>query len=394
VTGSILENVAGELRLVALLAMTGEHRARHAPEIRDLAASVDYDRLLMAMEAHKLEVLIGSRLLELVARDVMPPGFADLLDEQAEQSTRRALFLETTTVQVLAALEASGVRALALKGPLMARRIHGSTAMRRSGDIDLLVTRETFRAAESVLMEQGYGPVAAAAWEDGLPLFEGSLTPPQDWLLPIDLHWRLSWGEERFARALLARCVDHDGILEPRPEDELAMLVLLFGRDGFTGLRTVCDIGAWWDRHGAQLEAPALEETLRRHPELRRRFEFAALALEPLTGVPATGLVREAPASRSARVAARLADPYSLVGKDDGAAQRALVDLLLSSPREWGPFLRHHVFLPREVVVDAYDARTGRPVRELALQARYAAVVSGEFAWGFATALRRTRMDD
>jgi hypothetical protein len=56
----------------------------------------------------------------------------------------------------------------------------------------------------------------------------------------IDLHWRLHWHEEAFARDLLGRARATGTIAAA---DEAAALLLFYARDGFYGLRLAADIG-------------------------------------------------------------------------------------------------------------------------------------------------------
>jgi Uncharacterised nucleotidyltransferase len=52
-----------------------------------------------------------------------------------------------------------GVEVLPLKGPLLAQVLYGSPGLRRSDDLDLLVQRQDFDKARSLLIDLGFAPV-------------------------------------------------------------------------------------------------------------------------------------------------------------------------------------------------------------------------------------------
>lgn len=108
---------------------------------------------------------------------------------------RRRDELDRAAVAALRELEAAGIRALLLKGPVLARRLYASGETRGYSDVDLLIPRRRLAAAQEALERLGYvrgeavlgiddvadiqhSEVWARAGEAGGPLL-------------IDLHWRL-----------------------------------------------------------------------------------------------------------------------------------------------------------------------------------------------------------
>ncbi|MBP1804830.1 nucleotidyltransferase family protein [Rubellimicrobium aerolatum] len=93
---------------------------------------------------------------------------------------------------LLAALDAAGVRVLLLKGTALAYDLYDPPAQRPRGDSDLLVPPENLDAARAVLEAQGFAhyyddPSA----EDGTRLQEAwRRTTPDGLPHEIDLHWR------------------------------------------------------------------------------------------------------------------------------------------------------------------------------------------------------------
>ena len=99
--------------------------------------------------------------------------------------------------------------------------------------------------------------------DSGLPLLHFVLVHERGELPPVELHWRVHWYEQRFARErLLPPTAGQEGQWRPAPADELTSLLLFYARDGFIDLRLATDLGAWWDVHGPDLDPGALDEVL------------------------------------------------------------------------------------------------------------------------------------
>ena len=207
--------------------------------------------------------------------------------------------MELATLRVATALEASGVPNVPLKGPLLARALHGDPGMRQSRDVDVLVERGKLELAAGALGPLGWrredGPAAD-------PILHVRLVH-DDALPDIELHWRVHWYETEFgARALARAQPDPTGVRRLCPVDDLAALMLYHARDGFAGLRHPSDIAAWWD---AQEPAPSplVEPIVRSYPSLTRALVASATLLEGLGGRPCRRSRRAsvAPALGSAR---------------------------------------------------------------------------------------------
>jgi hypothetical protein len=119
------------------------------------------------------------------------------------------------TEQLAGALERSGIPAIALKGPIMARELYGDSGLRVTSDIDLLVGRADFKRAVEILSDHGYVAESIVDWTDGLPLFEATLRSTEPWSPNVDLHWRLHWSHHGFSADALARSLP-PGVGPPR----------------------------------------------------------------------------------------------------------------------------------------------------------------------------------
>jgi hypothetical protein len=65
--------------------------------------------------------------------------------------------------QVLGAFAGAGLRAVVLKGPVLAERLYGDPALRYSCDLDILIGHDEFDAASALLESLGYHPRSGPA---------------------------------------------------------------------------------------------------------------------------------------------------------------------------------------------------------------------------------------
>jgi hypothetical protein len=339
-----------ELRLLFLLAGCAERRVRLRDEARAALERADFDLLARDLADRRLMGLIGSRAVE-AAPDVAPERFRDAVASARASARARGLAVEAVTARLVATLEGAGIRALPLKGPLLASAAHGDLGLRETADVDLLVPAARLEAAVDALRGLGYSDPTDVRRRNGLPDLHFELHRPGG--PPIELHWRVYWYEKAFSEKLLAGAEPGpDGLLRAAPDDLMTSLLLFYARDGFHGVRIAADVAAWWDRHGSGLAPGFLDSYVTRFPELEPALVAAADAVERVTGVPATGwLVQRssAPAGRVA-AAARLADWAQAGDRDQMSANISLTGALLRPPGALGEFARREFLLPGEGV--------------------------------------------
>jgi len=295
-----------------------------------LAGECDEAELEAQLVAQRLLALGGARLADAGAVAQLSGGFWARWRAEVDESRRAAIALEALTVRVIELMNRDGVRALPLKGPLLARTLYGDPAMRPTNDIDLLVTTEDLPRAVDVAQRLGYRePVSP---QGRLPALHRLLAHDDPWMPRLELHWRVHWYEERFSADLLAHArPDDQGLLRASPAEELAMLLLFFARDGFFGLRLAADVAACFDAYAAELEDAELEHLALRHPALRPALTTAAEVAESLVGLPAAKLGLHADtAARKPALAARLANWTQRGVAPQAQANVRLVDWLLT----------------------------------------------------------------
>jgi hypothetical protein len=314
--------------LVLALCGTAERRRREAEAAAALVPRVDARRLGTLLERLRLTGLVGGRLQGLGVR--VDPRLEEEIRSWTAQVRERGRTHELTTLTILAELEQAGIRALALKGSVLARELYGDVGVRSPGDIDLLVAPGHLPAAVQVVQRMGWAHQAVASRTTALPLLHETLAHPA--LPRVELHWRVHWYETRFAADALARAdraAPHEPLIMDSA-DGLAALMLFYARDGFAGLRIPADAATWWDTRceGCDLDA-LVEHTATRYPQLGGPLRLGAEILAALVGLP-TSL--ETSRFRFG-VAAQLATPFEEVTLAQVKTKVGLVDLLLAPRR-------------------------------------------------------------
>ena len=325
-----------ERRLIELLCGTEARRQHCADEISHLVGQVDGPRLVDLLKRVNLLVLLGGRLHALGVGDV--DAVARELEAFSRQARRWGAATELASLEVLERLAAAGIRALPLKGSLLARALYGDVATRTSMDIDILVAPEDLADAVTALSELGWRWETGGSRIGGLPILHETLRHAK--LPRVELHWRLHWYEGRFATDALARAepAASGEPLAMQPLDGLVALLLFYARDGFSGLRYPADAAAWWDTRclGASMPSPGQFVT-ERYPALVAPVGVASAILSDLVGLPSDA---SCASPFRWRLAAGLSSPFLDGGRQQAEANAALADVLLAPPHAVGDALR------------------------------------------------------
>jgi Uncharacterised nucleotidyltransferase len=340
-----------------LSAGTADRRRALAAKVDQLIQELDWQHLSATLRLSRLLPTLGPRIIEMADGNASE-DFCGAVDHALETGRRHGAFLQLVALRAIAMLADAGVRSVALKGPLLGEALYGDPGRRCSSDVDLLVSPEQLQQAVEVIRTLGYKAPTDYVDDTGLPRLHFMLVHERQELPPVELHWRVHWYEERFAHErLLPRAVDSQGDWRPALADELVALLLFYARDGFVGLRLASDLGAWWDRHGAELRPHDLQELLRRYPALARPVATAIQVADNVVGLQATRVIQEIPQmGLRGRTAVRLANPNPHASRAQLYADTGFIDGLLTPRGGFGAFLRRQVLLPREV----YDDYSGR----------------------------------
>lgn len=311
------------LELIFLQAGSAARRAELDGRTREALSRVDFSSLAWELAARRLLPLIGGRILT-VGGGFCPDSFQEAVRAARATARARGLAVEAATRRVTSLLARHEIRALPLKGPLLADAAHGDIGLRETHDVDLLVPRARLRDAAQMLISLGFPPPADRLGPDGLPDLHLAMHRPTE--PPVELHWRVHWYESDFSEQLLARAdPGPEGLLRAQPDDLAVAMLLFYARDGFHSVRLAADVSAWWDRNGDLLPARFLEPYARLCPGLAPSLTAAAVALKAITGTAVLDQLGSGRAcGRRVTLAARLADWAQTDDRDQLSANIAL----------------------------------------------------------------------
>jgi hypothetical protein len=161
---------------------------------RNLSVDLDWPYLLATARIHGLIPLL-QRNTSTYAGNLLPTHIRSTWKREAVENTQSVLYLSSKVIEVSMAFEKSGVRTACFKGPLLSELAYGDIALRQAGDIDLLIAREHFEAAKSVLESLGfemYKPLTPTQLKSHLGFHCEMPFQRDDWFTVVDLHWGLA----------------------------------------------------------------------------------------------------------------------------------------------------------------------------------------------------------
>jgi len=164
-------------------------------KLRDLAQQqTDWDYLFTLAYAHGLLPLLHKHLATNAA-DIVPGQFLSRLKRESVANSQNVLHLVGKQLAVYKLFKEHGIPVALFKGALLAEMAYGEISLRQAGDIDVLISRQHFAQARSLLESLAY-------------VMSPKLTPAQldshlgnhceiqfmrdEWFTVVDLHWNLA----------------------------------------------------------------------------------------------------------------------------------------------------------------------------------------------------------
>src|SRR5215471_13734388 len=129
--------------------------AREKDRLLKLFPGVDWPRLVLLAENHGVLAHLGVCLSDRDAPAV-PPEFKQIILDRQRTQNFLALCLTAELFHILELFATKEISALVVKGPVLAVRAYGDPAVRKYGDLDLLVRQRDIRRATEVLIASGY----------------------------------------------------------------------------------------------------------------------------------------------------------------------------------------------------------------------------------------------
>ena len=124
-----------------------------------LAKPVDWRILFDLANHHGVQPLLYQRLSSTAG--FVPADEMRALEQSYQTNLHKAMLLSLELIRIYDRLSASGIEVLAYKGLALAETVYGDVALRRAGDIDLLIRASDFSRICDEVRELGYTPHAA-----------------------------------------------------------------------------------------------------------------------------------------------------------------------------------------------------------------------------------------
>jgi hypothetical protein len=115
-----------------------------------------WNLLLDLADRHGTQSLLCQALVDI--ENAVPPAELSVLNRRYQINLHKALFLSRELIRILECLSALGVKVMPYKGVALAELAYGDIALRRAGDIDLLIRPQDFPRVRGAVRELGYTP--------------------------------------------------------------------------------------------------------------------------------------------------------------------------------------------------------------------------------------------
>lgn len=159
-----------------------------------LKQEINWDYLFATAQAHGLLPLLHKDLTS-VGGDLVPGHFLSRLKRESVANSQNVLHLIGKQLRVYKLFKENNIPVALFKGPLLAQMAYGEMSLRQAGDIDLLIERQYFDRARSLLESLGYEMfprLTAAQLASHLSNHCEIQFMRDEWFTVVDLHWDLA----------------------------------------------------------------------------------------------------------------------------------------------------------------------------------------------------------
>ncbi|NJN13538.1 MAG: nucleotidyltransferase family protein, partial [Richelia sp. RM1_1_1] len=119
--------------------------------------NIDWQYLTQTADRHGVLSLMYSRFNS-ICPEAIPEPILNQWRKNFQAVAQRNLFLTGELVNLLKLLKQQNIVALPYKGPILATLIYKNVALRRFGDLDIIVQQKDIFAVRELLIAQGYQP--------------------------------------------------------------------------------------------------------------------------------------------------------------------------------------------------------------------------------------------
>jgi hypothetical protein len=197
--------------------------------------------------------------LDSLEATAVPKAIRDEIRQHFRDNARRNLFRAGELLQLLRLFDAHGIRAVPLKGPVLAVSAYGSLSMRQFTDLDLLIPKQAFARAEPLLRSRGYEVRLRSDTSISMS------RPDEPCPVVVDLQWALAddrysfpLSEEQLGQRLRAVAFMNTTVWQPAIDDQLLMLCAHPAKHCWSRLEWVSDVAAFVRSHSDQIDWQAV----------------------------------------------------------------------------------------------------------------------------------------
>lgn len=158
--------------------------------------NIDWQYLTQTADRHGVLSLLYSRI-----NNICPEAVPELILKQWRYSfqsiAQRNLFLTSELANLLKLLKQHDIVALPYKGPVLATLIYKNVALRRFGDLDIIVQQKNIFAVRELLIAQGYQPTKKMTDAELVKYLNSKTEHTYDFLhqdknVFLEIHWRIA----------------------------------------------------------------------------------------------------------------------------------------------------------------------------------------------------------
>jgi hypothetical protein len=245
------EAFSNEMQLLFLCSIKDLSTEQEEKIRKIIKAGINWELFLQIVKKHRIYMLVYNNLTKIKIVDVDERALKTL-QQINQQKVMQSVKLAGELVRLVRLLNNNGIRALSLKGPLLAREIYGDIAFRYSKDLDIIIAEQDLEKTDKLLLANGFKNAD----------MEINLSPKQKahiiktnhhfvYQKPggiiIELHWRdnsestkFQFDKLWFKRRELILSGQSINVLSA--EDEFIYLLIHGAIHGYTRLRWLCDI--------------------------------------------------------------------------------------------------------------------------------------------------------
>jgi hypothetical protein len=158
-----------------------------------LQQPLNWDYLFTTASAHGLLPLLHKNLAS--AADNVPAYFLSRLKRESVSNSQSVLHLTSKQLRVYKLFKEHAIPVALFKGALLSQMAYGEISLRQAGDIDILISRQHFDHARSLLESLGYQmfpELTATQLASHLNNHCEITFMRDDWFTIVDLHWDLA----------------------------------------------------------------------------------------------------------------------------------------------------------------------------------------------------------